>query len=330
MKLTATQIKLLSCMADGKFHSGQQLADEISVSRTSIWNYLSALEKNLGLAFHAVKGKGTRLKEPLELLDKKNIQQSLSAESIRLLKKLLVLDVTESTNRYLVNPNNNLPKGTVCTAEMQSSGRGRLGREWISPFAQNIYISFLWRFNVSLSSLSGLSLACGVQVCKALTKMGLTGHSLKWPNDILWQGEKLGGILVELQGENQGEYKAVIGIGLNYQMSERAAQAIDQPWTSLASIMDNKMPSRNELTAELINQILPMLEQYSDTGLKPYQSQWNAYDGYRDKKVRIISGQNIKPGIAKGITNIGELKLLNEQGEIEKISSGEVSLRLDG
>lgn len=329
MKLTSTQRKLLDCLSDGKFYSGQQLANEIHVSRTSVWNYLKVLE-DLGFTLHAVKGKGTRLSKPIELLDKKSVLSALSVQAKSALSSLDVLDITESTNRYLSDESSkgSLSGGAVCTAEMQTAGRGRLGRTWVSPYGQNIYISFLWRFNVGLASLSGLSLACGVAVCNVLKKFGISGHALKWPNDILWQGRKLGGILVEIRGENQGEYNAIIGIGLNYQMNEQAAQSIDQAWASLLEISEDALPSRNKLTAELINQILPLLDQYSETGLQPYLPLWNDYDGFKNKGVRILSGNNVKTGVAKGISDQGELRLLTAEGDIEKITSGEVSLRL--
>lgn len=331
MKLTGAQIKLLACLSDGQFHTGQQLADEIHVSRTSVWNYLKIFE-DLGFTLHAVKGKGTRLSKPIELLDEGNVLAALSSQSASLLTSLDVLDITESTNGHLANVSsqNGLSSGAVCTAEMQTAGRGRLGRTWVSPYAQNIYLSFLWRFNAGLSTLSGLSLACGVAVCNTLTKLGVSGHALKWPNDILWQGKKLGGILVEIQGENQGEYRAIIGIGLNYQMNEEAAKSIDQPWVSLSEITEQSLPSRNKLIAELMNQMLPLLHQYSASGLLPYLKQWNEYDGYKNKEVQIISGNSVKTGVAKGISKQGELQLLTPSGEMENITSGEVSLRLAG
>jgi BirA family biotin operon repressor/biotin-[acetyl-CoA-carboxylase] ligase len=329
MKLSNTQRKLLACLSDGKFHSGQELANRTHVSRTSVWNYLKVFE-DLGFTLHAVKGKGTRLSQPLELLDKSCILLGLSPQAVSILSSLDVLDITESTNRYLVATSlqAGLSSGAVCTAEMQTAGRGRLGRTWVSPYGQNIYLSFLWRFNVGLASLSGLSLACGVAVCNTLEKLGVSGHELKWPNDILWQGKKLGGILVEIQGENQGEYKAVIGIGLNYQMNEQAAQSIDQAWVSLSQISEGGLPSRNKLVAELINQMLPLLDRYSETGLRPYLPQWNEYHAYKNKSVRILSGNSVRTGVAKGISDQGELQLLTPEGEIEKITSGEVSLRL--
>ncbi|ORU89837.1 MAG: bifunctional biotin--[acetyl-CoA-carboxylase] synthetase/biotin operon repressor [Cycloclasticus sp. symbiont of Poecilosclerida sp. M] len=330
MKLTETHYKLIAKLADGQFYSGQQLADELNVSRTSIWNYLKTLE-GTGLSLHAVKGKGTRLAVPIELLEADKINVSLSSRSREVLSQLELLTSTDSTNHYLTQKNaqQRLASGSVCVAENQTAGRGRLGRTWVSPYGQNIYISFLWNFKAGLSGLSGLSLACGVAVCNALKSNGLTEHGLKWPNDILWERKKIGGILVEVQGESQGDSTAVIGIGVNYKMSTEASGDIDQPWVDLNRALNGKVPSRNKVVGDLINEILPVLAVYEDTGLPPYVESWNKYDCHKNKKVNIIKAGKSSEFVAKGISASGELKLLNAQGGIEKIMSGEISLRMD-
>lgn len=315
-------------MADGQFFSGRQLADELNVSRASIWNYLKTLEA-AGFEFHAVKGKGTRLKLPIELLDKQRIISNLPNESRYLLKQLNVLDVCSSTNQTIAQQHNlkPLPNGAICMAEMQTMGRGRLGKTWVSPYGQNLYISFLWNFKGGISALSGLSLACGVAVCHALKGLGMKGHGLKWPNDILWEGKKLGGILVEIQGESQGGYTAIVGIGLNYQMNPTSSGEIDQPWVDVYEAYGGAM-GRNKLAAHLLDNVLSVLQGYEEAGLLPHVEQWNGYDCYRHKKVRILSGDRYEEGVASGISNTGELLLLKPDGSMKNIMSGEVSLRL--
>ncbi len=328
MELLEIHKAIIKRMADGQFFSGQQLADELNVSRASIWNYLKTLE-TAGFDFHAVKGKGTRLKLAIELLDKQRILTCLSSEHRALLKQLDVLDVCASTNQAIVEKHQltPLPNGSVCMAEMQTMGRGRLGRTWVSPYGQNLYISFLWNFKGGISALSGLSLACGVAVCRALKSLGLNGHGLKWPNDILWEGKKLGGILVEIQGESQGGYTAIIGIGLNYQMNELSSGEIGQPWVDVCHAYGEKM-GRNKLAAHVLAEVLSILHGYEETGLLPHVEQWNNYDCYRDKTVRILSGEQYEEGVASGISKTGELLLLTPDGRTKKIMSGEVSLRL--
>ncbi len=328
MELLTAHKTIIKRMADGQFFSGQQLANELNVSRASIWNYLKTLEA-AGFEFHAVKGKGTRLKLPIELLDKQRIISSLSVERRHFVEQLDVLDVCTSTNQYIAQRHSleSLPNGSICMAEMQTMGRGRLGKAWVSPYGQNLYVSFLWNFKGGISALSGLSLACGLAVCHALKELGMENHGLKWPNDILWQGEKLGGVLVEIQGESQGGYTAIIGIGLNYRMSFQSSTEIDQPWVDVHKAYAGTM-GRNELAGRLIDNVLSVLEGYEEGGLEPHVEQWNSYDCYRDKKVKIISGGQYEEGLAKGISSTGELLLLKADGQVKKIISGEVSLRL--
>lgn len=328
MELTQINKTLIQALACGRFVSTQQLADELGVSRTSAWNYLKALEK-MGFVLHAVKGKGTRLEQPIELLDKSAMMHALAAKDQGLLNTFDLLDVCPSTNYHLLQQNSlkPLPSGMICMAEMQTMGRGRLGKTWVSPYGQNIYMSFIWNFKSGIAALSGLSLACGVAVCDALSELGLSGHGLKWPNDILWEGKKLGGILVEIQGESQGGYSAVVGIGINYQMSSQASSNIDQPWVDVNQAGAGTI-GRNKLAAKLIQRVLGMLASYEGQGLAPYVKRWNDVDCYKDQTVRIISGKNTTLGIAKGISPSGELLLLKPDGEQQAIMSGEVSLRL--
>jgi len=331
MELTTTHIKLIQKLADGQFHSGQQLANELGLSRTSIWNYLKVLE-TMGLDLHAVKGKGTRLKSGLELLDGKTIKSGLSARSAELLDDLEISHVLASTNQHLMQRSRSgqLSSGTVCMAEMQTAGRGRLGRSWVSPYGQNLYLSFMWNFKAGLSALSGLSLACGVAICQALEELGMNSHGLKWPNDILWEGKKLGGILVEIQGESQGEYTVVVGVGVNYRMNGDACQLIDQPWADISTATNSALTGRNSLASGIIDHTLQVLNGYEQTGLAPYVERWQRYDCYQNKRAKVISGNDVRHGVAKGITELGELKLLKEDGTVDFITSGEVSLRLEG
>jgi len=328
MDLSLVQKQIIKRLAEGEFFSGRQLAEELSVSRASVWNYFKALETE-GFEFHAVKGKGTRLKYPIELLDKEKIAAHLSVNKQHWLETLEVLDVCPSTNQHLAQKNSlqKAPNGSACMAEMQTLGRGRLGKTWVSPYGQNIYISFVWNFKNGISALSGLSLACGVAVCRALKTLGLQGHGLKWPNDILWQGKKMGGILVEIQGESQGGYAAIIGIGINYKMNSQASNDIDQPWVDVCQAYGEPV-GRNKLAAELMREVLGVLSGYENDGLTPYVKPWNDYDCYSGKAVNIISGKTIEKGVAKGIAEHGELQLLKPNGEMKLVMSGEVSLRL--
>lgn len=329
MELTSKEFKLLQLLSDGKFYSGQQLAEKMGVSRTSIWNYIKNIETH-GIDLHAVKGKGTRLAKPIELLDHQLILNHLHTESAACLHELVVFNSIPSTNKYLLEKNQSqqLANGTVCLAEMQTAGKGRLGRDWVSPFSKNIYMSIAWSFKSGIGAISGLSLACGVAVCRALTQVGLKGHGLKWPNDILVDERKLAGILVEIQGESQNEVTAVVGVGLNCGMTNEEGQQISQPWIDMESAMLEQPFSRNELVSEMLNELLVVLNAFEFSGLSPLLNEWDVYDVQNGRCVEIISGDEKRSGTAHGITVDGQLKLKTEQGTIELISSGEVSLRL--
>jgi len=328
MELTDKHKVLIKKLASGQFFSTQQLADDLGISRTSAWNYLKSLEQ-VGFELHAVSGKGTRFNQVIELLDSEQIVSHVSPEKQHLVTKLDLLEVCPSTNHHLLQQNSlkPLPNGAVCLAEMQTMGRGRLGKTWVSPYGQNIYASFVWNFKSGIAALSGLSLACGVAVCRVLEELGISGHRLKWPNDILWQGKKLGGILVEIQGESQGGYSVVVGIGINYQMSQQSSTDIDQPWVDVCTAFGGSI-GRNKLAGRLIEQVLDMLGRYEEEGLAPHVDQWNAFDGYNDKSVKILSGNSVTTGVAKGISPNGELILQKADGSQQLIMSGEVSLRL--
>ena len=124
--------------------------------------------------------------------------------------------------------------GLVCTAEQQTAGRGRRGREWISPFGRNLYVSTVWEFTQGAAALEGLSLAVGVAVAQALKGLGLPEVQLKWPNDIQHEGKKLGGVLLEMVGDASRQCQVVVGIGVNVAMPGAAANAIDQAWTDIS------------------------------------------------------------------------------------------------
>lgn len=328
--LSKTQKNILKMMADGRFHSSRTIAAHLGISRTAAWHHMQSLE-DAGIELYAVHGKGTRLAQPLCLLDRNAIESALEPAARQHLNELILLDETPSTNLHLMLGRNEGPgHGLVCLAEMQTQGKGRQGRTWVSPFAQNIYMSVLWRFVGPLSGISGLSLACGVQVCQALKALGVEDVGLKWPNDLLWQGKKLGGILVEVQGETEGSFSVVVGLGLNFQMGHRAAQQIDQPWVDVVSAHSPAKGKRNALVAHVINGLLPMLANFPQTGLQPYVETWNALDCLRDRPVRVISGAQEKLGVTRGISMLGELLLQDEAGVIHPINGGEVSLRAVG
>ncbi len=325
MEFPEIKKKLLLLLADGKFHSGSELAAVLGVSRSAIWKQLNALPE-LGIDIAAVSGKGYRLERAIDWLDAAEIEQAMTKTSRALLAELEIHQHITSTNSHLMDrARDDVSSGTVCLAEYQTAGRGRRGREWVSPFGSNIYLSILWRFHQGPAVLSGLSLVAGVAAIRALQSLDIKGLGLKWPNDIYWQGKKLGGILVEVAGEANGPCSVVLGIGVNISLSEKEAQNIIQAWTDLQFILNGTAPPRNRLAAALLNELLPVLAGYENHGLQHYLEEWRSYDCMLDRPVTLHLGQNSIEGIVHGINADGMLLLKRKDGRIQVFTSGEVS-----
>lgn len=322
-----TRTDLLQLLADGEFHSGQKLADDLGVSRTAVWKQLRKLEDS-GLLIESVKARGYRLPGGLELLNEQRIRAALQGSAKSLLRKLVLAEVTDSTNAEIFRQLEvgEAASGLVCAAEQQTAGRGRRGRSWVSPFAGNLYLSLAWQFAGGAAVLEGLSLAVGVAASTALADLDFNGISLKWPNDLLYDDAKLGGILIEMTGDAAGSCQVVVGIGINVKMPDRAAQAIAQSWTDLERIGGAPLCSRNTLLAALLNHLLPLLNEFEEQGFAPWRERWMALDAYLDQPVIVSSGNRRMTGAARGIDGSGALLLDTSSGMLT-VRGGEVSLR---
>lgn len=319
------RFELLKLLGDGRFHSGQTLARQLGVSRGAVWKALKKFEQDFGLEIHSVRGRGYRLGAPLEFLDANRIQASIKTATRCLLGQIELHDSLDSTNHYLYGLAGEAQAGHVVIAEHQQAGRGRRGRIWVSPFAQNIYLSLLWRFDFGLARLSGLSLMVAVAVARALHRIAGIDPELKWPNDIHYQGRKLSGNLLEVQGESEGPCAAVIGIGVNVSMPASAAEGIDQPWTDLSTASGRQI-SRNLLCAVILDELVVALAVFSESGLKSFMPDWQRWDGIMGKSVHLIFADHTIGGEARGIDEQGALLLRNRHG-LCRYQMGEVSLR---
>ncbi len=322
-----TRHHLIRLLADGHFHSGEALAQRFGVSRAAVWKQVQGLSGLLDMEVHAVRGRGYRLARPLELLDPETIRSALPAATCARLSALEVHTSIDSTNSHLMRAAvEGAPSGQVCLAEQQTTGRGRRGRHWVSPFGSNIYLSILWRYPQAPMELSGLSLAAGLATVRALAAQGVQGVGLKWPNDVLWQGKKLAGLLLEVSGESGGPSQVVLGLGLNTRLSARQGEAIEQPWVDLASVPGGQGISRNALAAALLEQLLAALAGFHHQGLSPLLDEWNRNDLYRGKRVQLRMGERVVEGIHRGIDGSGAL-LLDSGDGVHAFHAGEVSLR---
>lgn len=314
---------ILKVLSDGRFHSGEDLASRAQVTRAAVWKAIQSLQQQYSLDIHAVRGRGYCLASPIELLERDAILGMLEQRSsLTGLETFLSID---STNQYLMQAAQERTAPWLVLAEHQRAGRGRRGRAWQSPLAGNLYLSLLWRFHQASANFASLSLVVGILVCEVLRAHGVTQLGLKWPNDVLCQGKKLCGILIEMRGETQGPYDVVIGIGLNFAMPAEAGRQIEQPWVALNNVMA-QLPSRNALVAQLADALLAVLPQFETEGLSPFLAKWRGLDAYRDASVQLQLGDRQVAGVARGVDDQGAL-LVEQDGKLQRYYSGEISLR---
>ena len=320
--------QLLEQLSDGSFHSGEELAQLLGVSRTAIWKQIQSLRSKYQLDIHAVSGKGYRLVDSLELLDANIITEALSRQQRSMLSQLQLHISVDSTNSHLKKQMlQGIDSGSVCLSEFQSAGRGRRGRGWVSPFGCNLYLSLYWRFERSMTEIGGVSIAVGTVIASVLSEQ-TDNVALKWPNDVMVEGKKIAGILVDVQGAADGPVDAVIGIGVNLDFPAHASQQIDQPWTDLQQ-QGGKTISRNQFAARLLGELLDAMQSFQRHQLASFIPRWRQYDLYLGEEVTLFHPRRKICGIHKGIADDGSL-LLEVGGRICRFQSGEVSLRGGG
>ena len=328
--MTSTDIdssfELAAMLADGQVHSGADLAARLGISRTAVWKRIAKLPE-LGLAVTKIRSRGYRLADRIELLDIETINHLARA---RLDTETFTLELArqvESTNKMLLDEARSSTGGhpVFLFAEHQTGGRGRRGRTWCSPCAKNIYMSVLWSTDKGLPGLDGLSLAVGVSVATMLRDDFGVPATLKWPNDVQVNGEKLAGILIEIDGDFDGPLRVVIGIGLNVEMSLHENEVVNQPWTDMATHLSHRV-SRNTVAACLITKTLQALSGFQRHGFPAFQDQWKVLDANLGQTVVVTGPGWAEEGIERGVDDQGAL-LLEIAGAVRRITSGEVSLR---
>ncbi len=310
--------QLITALADGQFHSGALLAEQLGVSRAAVHNHIESLEA-MGLDLYRVKGKGYRLSRPLSLLCADALQAQARPAPLHLFWQV------ESTNGFMLERAKQAVNGEACLAEMQTGGRGRRGRTWVSPVASHLYLSYFWRLEQGLAAAAGLSLAVGVMLCEALESLGIEGLTLKWPNDLYLAGRKLAGILVEVSGQQGEACELVIGCGVNVTMPESVATQIDQPWADLSG--EWPQPDRNLLARTILAHLDQGLERFEREGLAPFVARWQQRDQFANRPVTLLLGSQTLEGVARGIDPQGHLLLALPDGTVKRFAGGELSLR---
>jgi BirA family biotin operon repressor/biotin-[acetyl-CoA-carboxylase] ligase len=322
--------RLARRLGDGRFHSGQQLAEELGVTRSTVWNALQSLQDR-GLEVFAVRGKGYRLPEPIDWLEADRILATLPAAVRRRIGDLEVLGETDSTNARLVSAAPPLPGQTrVCLAEYQTSGRGRRGRRWLSSLGTGVCLSLAWQFQQPDREISALGLIAGLNVRATLLAAGADDVMLKWPNDLVVGERKLGGILVEMRAEGNGPAHVVIGVGINHRLTAADFKRIESAGglaaTDLTQHRATGLPPRNELAGQLIAGLVDGLASFSAAGARGLTAAWRAADALEGQRIAVEMGGETLVGMAAGIDEDGAL-LLNQAGAVSRVTAGDVSVR---
>lgn len=326
--MDAELYKLIQLMADGRFYSGERLASSFGITRAGIWKRMQRIESALQLGIDRVPGRGYRLSRPLLLLDKDQIISAMASPQFSVLDALHLLPTVDSTSDYVARYPVPAPSHSIaCLAELQTAGRGRRGRNWVSVFGENIYLSLGYSFKLPLTQLSGLSIAAGVVVAQVLSRHGLRQHALKWPNDVHVSGRKLAGILVDAAGDMEGPSRAVIGLGLNMRLDVDAAAGIEQPWTDLSSEM-TELPNRNQLAGDMLSTLIEACQLYENKGLQPFLAAWQQFDKHPGLIIDLHQGREIIRGKYIGLADDGGLMLETIKGR-QVFYAGEVSMRVD-
>lgn len=317
MKDNTVPLTLISILADGEFHSGEQLGEYLGMSRAAINKHIQTL-RDWGVDVFTVPGKGYSLPEPIQLLDEAVICRQLDQG------KVTVLPVIDSTNQYLLDRISSLNSGDCCVAEYQQAGRGRRGRKWFSPFGANLYLSMFWRLEQGPAAAIGLSLVIGIVMAEVLHDLGADKVRVKWPNDLYLNDRKLAGILVELTGKTGDAAQIVIGAGLNMVMRQVQADIVNQGWITLQEA--GITIDRNTLAVRLIKDLRDALTLFEQDGLAPFLSRWEKLDNFIHRPVKLIIGDKEIFGTSRGINAQGAL-MLEQDGILKPWVGGEISLR---
>ncbi|HGN0870433.1 BirA family biotin operon repressor/biotin-[acetyl-CoA-carboxylase] ligase [Providencia alcalifaciens] len=321
MKEMSIPLQVIDILADGQIHSGEQLGERLGMTRAAINKHIKTL-RSWGLDIQTVTSKGYQLPSQINLLSKERIEQYVTDSNV------IVEPVIDSTNQYMLDRIPHLQSGDTCLAEYQSAGRGRRGRQWISPFGCNLYLSTYWKLEQGPAAAIGLSLVVGIVIAETLNKLCGNKVKVKWPNDLYMNDKKLAGILVELTGKTGDAAHIIIGVGINIGMSKniiKKEETINQAWSALIDEIENI--ERNELAGNIINSLKESLHIFEKQGLKPFLSRWFELDNFLDRKVKLLIGNDIVVGVERGINEQGALLLQKENGELIPYIGGEISLR---
>ena len=331
--LTPLGFSLLRQLADGAFHSGEDLAATVGLTRARVSQLLKQAE-TAGLSLERVRGLGYRLTAAPDFLSADGIRRALrefaeKGGTFPLLDVEVVDQIGSTSTELLRRAQRRDIHGTLLAAEWQTSGRGRRGKPWTAVAGGSLTFSLGWRYEQGAGWLAGLSLAVGVAVVRALEAEGLAGVELKWPNDLVHRHLKVGGILVELNGDALGPSIVVVGVGLNVRLPVEVRRNIDQPVSDLATVAGRGAAplDRNRLLARLAAELAMTLDAYAHAGFPAFAAEWQRRHAYQGKPVKLLlpDGASVK-GTVAGVDSTGAL-VLADGPRRARFLSGEISLR---
>jgi BirA family biotin operon repressor/biotin-[acetyl-CoA-carboxylase] ligase len=323
--------RVFARLSDGQFHSGEDLAQALGVSRSAVWKAVKSL-RDLGATLHAVRNRGYRLAKSSEALAAERILERLSNAVRTHVRGLEVVWTVGSTNTELLSrPNPPNGSSEVMLAEYQTAGRGRRGRAWLAPPGGSICLSLSWTFRDVPADLGALGLVIGVCELRALRKLGVIDAKLKWPNDVLVDERKLGGILIELRAESGGPACVVIGIGLNVALGAPLLAKIAETGIAATDLVTAGLvePSRNAVAGALVDSCIDGLLEFERDGLRPFIENWRDADALQGKMVDVKGAVGeVTRGLARGVDLHGALLVETAEEGLKKFVSGDVSVRV--
>ena len=316
--------RVLRALSHQHFVSGTTLAKTFGVSRSAISDALMDASDQ-GIEIFKLTRRGYRLAAPLDLLDLDVLREHLG-EAIRRVDIDIVETIASTNSELAQRAVAGAPGGTCIAAEIQTDGRGRRGRNWTSGLATSLTFSLLWRFERGAAQLGGLSLVVGLAIVRALRNRDVVAVCVKWPNDIVLEGKKLGGVLIETQGDMLGPTAVVIGIGINVRLPETVGAGIDQPVTDVQSQLADTI-SRSVLLAVVLRELVLILEQFGVTGFAAFRDEWIACHALHDCTVRVMREHTEAfDAVVRDVALDGSL-IVDSGGRRMVLSSAEISVR---
>ncbi len=324
MKTPAPREAILSLFhqtPDG-FVSGERISDELGVSRTAVWKHIRNL-RQAGYQIEAIPSRGYQLQQSPDVLMPEAIQSGLDCQLVG--SRIISLEEADSTNLQASRlGDEGADDGLVVIADRQSSGKGRMGRQWESPGGVNLYASILLRPPVMPFEAPKLTFLSAVAVCRAIKNCTALQPTVKWPNDILLNGAKVAGLLNEMSSETDQVHYVVLGIGVNLNMrAEQFPDDLRYPATSLA-IASGKVVSRLAFTRSLLQELDALYQLYLEQGSAPVFTAWTELCDLTGKRVQVDCNNLLIEGTMVGLGDDGALLVRTSAGKIESIYAGDV------